>query len=138
MQIDGNPDGTTLALTAHPFQGAFNEIPAFILLNDGGFDGFLGFVHTPETVTDWLVLEHEAAHYLGRFTNVSFGTPPNQRFYDSGGHVPQFTNGMLTNNLLRPFVPRAYPLTIPGTTTSPQTEKQVIWDRIDAGLWNAP
>ena len=106
-----------------------------IFLNDGGFALSSGFdpIFTPELMTSYFAIEHEMAHYLGRFTNRSFGQPPNQRVYDAGEHVP---NGQ--NNILELSAPPALPLVVPGRWNQSGTENKEIWDRISAGNWNNP
>lgn len=63
-----------------------------IIVNDGGFEASSGHA-TPITR---LTLEHEMAHYLLRRINV----PP----YDSGEHVPNFSQNILTVDVPRVMV----------------------------------
>jgi len=132
-----DPDAV-IALTGDPKFADPRDIPPSILMNDGGFESFLGFNpdFTPQLVQSYFVLEHEMAHFLARFcapNNDTFGMAPNIRVYDEGEHAPPGSN-----NLLRPGGPRAFPLVIPGTPRDVNTELGQIWDRIRRGRWLQP
>lgn len=142
------PTGKTarsFAATVEPFQGAFSEIPAFIFINDGGFDEINGFHpdFPPPVGLNRRTIEHEMAHYLSRFAG---------RTFDSGGKNPRTYDpntehaALGSNNLLaQPPIPILnfpefqYRLRIPpGDVDSPGTEMFEIWQRILAGTWNQP
>lgn len=136
VQLNGQ---NVIALTWDP-AAAQSQFPerAWVLMNDCGWppgNENQGFSPNfdPAQVTSYFSLEHEIAHYLGRFNNRSFGQPPNQRNYDSSEHVPDGSN-----NILELFVPPPHPLVVPGRWNQAQTEQQEIWDRIWAGTWNNP
>jgi hypothetical protein len=134
LQLNGQ---SVVGLTCDPqcAQGQTPDRP-WIALVDGGFQLSNGFnpTYTPALVTSYLVAEHEMTHYLGRFTNRTFGAPPNQRTYDNSEHVPNGSNNVLQDG----GTPPPYPLVIPGRWNQNGTETQEIWDRIWAGTWNNP
>jgi len=122
--------GNALGMTLDPqaCQGHLVELP-WIVINDG--EPSSGATTPPSVMRAGHVLEHEMCHYLARFTNRTFSTPPPPRTYDSSEHVPAGQN-----NLLVPNIP--CPLTIPGRANQAGTEKKEIWDRIWTGNWNNP
>ena len=125
------------AATADPgTPGAFQHFPAFIYLNDGGYETPFGFLptDTPALVVSYHVLEHELTHYFGRFRNRQF--PETGSIYDAGEH--DIATPAPRNNILRANAPVPDPLVIPGSATTGSSEKREIWDRISAGLWNNP
>jgi hypothetical protein len=128
-----------LGLTIGPeTPGVFSQdnIPAHIYIADGGFTRSVGFEtgFGPNNFKTYFVLEHEMAHYLGRFIGITFGTGPDARTYDLGEHVPQGSNNLLAVPILG--VPAI--LKIPGQTTLQNTELHQIWNRVWNGLWNSP
>ena len=135
VQSDGNPTGGINAATLEPFPGSFSAsgVPAFVFINDGGFNQFSGFLITPAAMTSRNIIEHEMTHYLGRFTNRTFGASTNARTYNAEEHVPQGSN-----NILTPFTPPPHPFVLHGTKTAVGTEKNEVWNRIISGNWNNP
>lgn len=101
-------------------------------VNDGGRGLQSGFVpgREPAQVISFHTLEHEMTHYLARFRNLTFGSGPSSRTYDSGEHVPAGSNNVLSLDLVNPLV-------IPGSDSDIATEKGQIWSRIMSGAWNS-
>lgn len=140
VQAGGNPTGAW-AYTLDPgVPGTFVDLPAWIVLNDGGFVEPNGFSQPPldgdpAVVNGYHILEHEMAHYLGRFNNRSFSATGSQ--YDGGEH--DIATPAPRNNVLRDGgAPGPFPLNVPGSVSQTPSELQEIWDRVLSGQWNLP
>lgn len=122
-----------IAFTRDPLQGqqAFGANP-YIQINDGGVDRPDGFLpgYTPAHIVGYHVLEHEMAHFLGRFGNMTFGTIT----YNDDEHAPNNSNTILRGG----GVPPASPLWLPGDFDNLATESGQIWTRVLNGTWGSP
>jgi hypothetical protein len=107
VEVNGNQ---AFGITCDP--AGCQDAP-YIIVNDGGFTASSGHA-SPITR---LTFEHELAHYLLRRINVS----P----YDSGEHVPNNSQNILTVGLPRVMV-------------VPTSEQSEICGRVRNGTWNLP
>lgn len=129
--VEDDGSETTNALTLDPELANESDLNPLIIVNDGGFSMSTGFLDSPAFVQGKNVFEHEMEHYLARFEDRTFSVPLPARTYDGQEHVQ---DGL--DNLLDEFGP--HPLHIPGRYDQAGTEKNEIWDRINAGNWNNP
>lgn len=109
-----------------------------IVLNDGGFGE--GFGVRELLSRFYNVAEHEMCHYLGRFRNRTFMILGSPRTYNSGEHInPPHTDNLLRDGgLSQGGNSPPYPLVVPGLSAVNGTEKNEVFGRVLAGLWNAP
>lgn len=137
----------TLGLTVDPAEpGTFGELPAYIFVNDGGFETTSGFVagFFPHQMRAYRVLPHELAHYFGRFhgrtfttTGSQYGNDMEDGSFEHDEAMPQPRNNILRAGGAGPGLP-PHPLVVPGAINQTPSEKQEIWNRILAGEWNLP
>lgn len=119
------------AFTADPAAPGIGGRP-YIVINDGGYYGNLPHVHLARP--DERILEHEMAHFLGRFKNMSFPYQINgatvHLSYDGSEHVPDTPQNRLHNILVDGGSP--YALRI-GPIESAQMRSRII-----QGTWLIP
>lgn len=102
-----------------------------------------GLTLFPEVLVLNHVLEHEMAHFLGRFRNAQFSSPPPLRQYNMQEHLPvppalnQF-HLLRVGGIWSGLGP--YTLFIAGSESdSPSiSEKGQIYNRIQTGMWLSP